>query len=150
MEKVLRSFTTVNLIDKFLTIDLATTGAGSWRQGIHARLLKTCNHVNRGVSALDQIWLVDTEAGRYMVSLCFAILGFHNFVLIPFGAAKLQRLHINRSALQCRKLKLLTATRFRQLLRRIRFACSQLAIKAKITKIYNIILKIYYINKYTR
>ena len=83
-----------------------------------------------------------------MVSLCYAILGFHNFVLIPFSAAKVQRLHINRLALQCRKLKLLTATRFRQLLRIIRFACSQLVMKAKITKIYNIILKVYYMNKY--
>ena len=70
-----------------------------------------------------------------MILLCYAILGFHNFVFIPFNAVKPQRLLINSSALQCRKLKLLTATRFRQLLRRIRFACSQLAMKVKITKI---------------
>ena len=71
------------LMDRFLTMDLASTGADSWWQGNHTCYLKTYDYVNRDVSAFDQIWLVITEAGRYKVLLCYAILRFHNFALVP-------------------------------------------------------------------
>ena len=71
-----------------------------------------------------------------MVSLCYAILGFHNFAVIPSSAVKLQRLHTNVLRHNAENSNnRLPATRFRQLLRRIRYACGQLAMKAKITKI---------------
>ena len=94
-EKESWCFKVVNLIYRFVTVDRATTGAGSWRQVDHACYLITQDDVNRNISSLDQIWLVNTEAGRYMVSLCYAVLGFHNFALIPSRAVKLQRLHTN-------------------------------------------------------
>ena len=50
--------------------------------------MKTYEDVNCDVAALDQIWLVSTEAGRCMISLCYAILGFRNFALMPSTAVK--------------------------------------------------------------